>query len=91
MSTTDVFISLSTVFVAVLVIRSFLGKERLPYPPGPNGLPLIGNVFDMKSGALPQRLYAQWSREFCSRSLQLCICQLIIGATSIRCHSLEYA
>jgi len=58
--------------LAILVIIAFL-KDRqtkagnhLPYPPGPKGLPLIGNVNDMATDVTPQELYAKWGREFCS-------------------------
>jgi len=30
--------------------RDFLNKSKLPYPPGPKGLPLIGNALDFPRG-----------------------------------------
>lgn len=45
-----------------LVALYVRNKNSYPYPPGPKGLPVIGNVLDVP----PKRQwiqYAQWSRE----------------------------
>jgi len=55
----------SVVFVCVAFSLLFLGRlfrrPKLPYPPGPKGLPIVGNIYDV-----PQRYewveYAKWSK-----------------------------
>lgn len=41
-----VFVALSTFYV---FSRRFVGKSALPLPPGPKGLPIVGNVNDMNT------------------------------------------
>lgn len=57
----DVGVCAGTVIALLgLYIRQ---RNALPYPPGPKGLPLLGNVADVP----PKRQwvqYAQWAREF---------------------------
>ena len=46
--------------LAFLVMRT--GKRRLPYPPGPRRLPIIGNLFSMPSRE-EWITYVKWSKE----------------------------
>lgn len=61
----------SSYVIAALIIASTLiwkttRLSKLPYPPGPKGIPLLGNVYDIP----PRRewvTYAKWSREYGER------------------------
>ncbi|KAI6042938.1 cytochrome P450 [Pisolithus marmoratus] len=49
-----------------LVFLWFVARKRnppLPYPPGPKGFPVIGNVFDMNLKT-PQVTYAKWGETY---------------------------
>lgn len=48
---------------ATAVLVSKKNKQRLPYPPGPAGLPIIGNMLDMPND-VPWETYAQWGKEY---------------------------
>ena len=46
------------------------GKRRLPYPPGPKSLPIVGNLFSMPSEE-EWITYRKWSEESGMRSRHL--------------------
>lgn len=46
-------------FGFILLIQKFKTRNRLPLPPGPPGLPLIGNLFDMPVGK-PWETFKLW-------------------------------
>lgn len=60
------------VAAGVLGLLFALRKRRsnLPYPPGPKGLPLIGNVQDLPSER-QWLTYTHWSRQYSTSDLQL--------------------
>ena len=58
-------------FVALSLFAFFLRKchasrsrrGRLQYPPGPRGLPLLGNLFDIPQRA-PWETYTRWGKQY---------------------------
>ena len=53
-----------TSFLAVIVY--YYRKSRRRYPPGPKGLPVIGNIFDVPTGDAftSAAVYLQWSQRY---------------------------
>lgn len=68
--------------ILLLLWLTFRGKaQALPYPPGPKGLPIIGNALDIDPKA-PQLTYAEWGKTYGSFSLSCVdssLCSLILG------------
>ncbi|KAL1742446.1 cytochrome P450 [Schizophyllum fasciatum] len=72
MSLADIYLALavtSAVTVAVLLFVRRLGS-RLPLPPGPRKLPILGNLFNMPSSFEWER-YAEWARELATDIIHL--------------------
>lgn len=66
----EYFAVLLVTTVIFLFVRNKIGRSKLPYPPGPKGSFLIGNIRDIPSSH-EWITYAQWSRDFskcCSRN-----------------------
>ncbi|KAK0452912.1 cytochrome P450 [Desarmillaria tabescens] len=51
-----------TVVLTVLLIKKNLNRNG-PLPPGPSGLPILGNALDM-SGLYPWLKYTEWSKQY---------------------------
>ena len=55
--------SLVSLTLAILWIRQLLGaKSSLPLPPGPKGLPILGNLLDLASDGVHVKC-RDWSRQ----------------------------
>ena len=66
----------STAGIAVVIfIGLWLATRRknggLPYPPGPKGLPFIGNALDLNLKE-PHATYTQWAEQYGAHLLRSC-------------------
>ena len=50
--------------LATLVLRWQRGKSRPPYPPGPRGYPLIGNVLDVPQDVPIWKAFISMAQEY---------------------------
>jgi hypothetical protein len=50
------------VYASILFVK-WQRRKRIPYPPGPKGLPLIGNILDIPPGD-EWITYNQWSHKY---------------------------
>ena len=48
--------------ISVAYLKDRTGRRRLPYPPGPIRLPIVGNLFNMPSRE-EWVTYAEWSKD----------------------------
>ncbi len=64
MTNTQLLIDAGIVLAAIsLIVHFSRRKQPAPYPPGPKGYPIIGNLLDMPT-SLPWRTYMQWGEKY---------------------------
>jgi len=51
------------VFVYQITLRKRRNPAGLPYPPGPKGLPILGNIFDIPSSGYVYKAFKRFGRE----------------------------
>ena len=56
-------IGLLAVFTAFLLFRFLTKRSGAAHPPGPKGLPIVGNLYDVPSSS-EWLAYQRWAREF---------------------------
>ena len=49
-----------SVWLAIRIIR---GRANPPYPPGPRGLPILGNMLDIDTNE-PHVTYTEWGKTY---------------------------
>ncbi|TEB11285.1 cytochrome P450 [Coprinellus micaceus] len=69
--TTTVLVGISGI-VTVLAYRKLKAKGRLPLPPGPPGLPIVGNIFDIPEEDFWWK-YKEWSDQYGSDVIYLSV------------------
>lgn len=60
-----IFVGVALAGSALLVPWALRPRSRLPYPPGPKGLPIIGNLLDMpkeKVAETNERRYREYGK-----------------------------
>ena len=45
--------------LGIYLLRQLFGQRRPPLPPGPKGIPILGNVFDMPRTKEPE-VFTEW-------------------------------
>ena len=59
----ELIVLLAALLVAAVALQAHLRRRRYRLPPGPKGLPILGNKYD-----IPEKYewlaYERWSREF---------------------------
>ncbi|KAI0761422.1 cytochrome P450 [Irpex lacteus] len=64
MTNTQLLVDAGIVLAAIsLIVHFSRRKQPAPYPPGPKGYPIIGNLLDMPT-SLPWRTYMQWGEKY---------------------------
>jgi hypothetical protein len=68
----DIFLGAFTFLFCLAWFAWYASKKRLPYPPGPKCLPIVGNLFNMPSRE-EWVTYRKWSEE-CGMTRMLSRC-----------------
>ena len=64
-------LSISSIVALLTVKRLLNARRRLPLPPGPPGLPIVGNVFDIPEEDFWWK-YKEWGDQYGSSPYHIC-------------------
>lgn len=71
--------------VGVYLVKNIISRpSTAPYPPGPKGLPLVGNALDMPTSQ-EWKTYAQWGNRWGKVFLLVRILSLCLLSLSVAC------
>lgn len=81
-SATDMDALLLGALVALLVALSAYHsrRNRFPLPPGPKGLPIVGNAWDLPGDGREWLTYQRWSHEYSTDAPMMDVGMLLISA-----------
>ncbi|RPD65871.1 cytochrome P450 [Lentinus tigrinus ALCF2SS1-7] len=87
-SSADLLISSLCVLSSLWLWARSRRARQLPHPPGPRGLPLVGNLFDIPSPqAFPWETYLEWGRQHDSAIIRVSA----LGMNVVVANTLEVA
>ena len=87
MASLPVMYGIVLLLVSYLIRKLLFTKKRLPLPPGPNGLPIIGNIAD-----LPPKGGLEWQHWLKHKDLYGPLSSVtVFGQTIVLLHDLETA
>ena len=55
--------AVTVALIVAFVVAALLGRRKRPLPPGPKGIPILGNIFDVPK-AREWLAYQEWARQY---------------------------
>ena len=58
--------------LSLLILRNIFRKQERKLPPGPPGLPIVGNFFDIPRGGPQWLIYEAWGKTYSTLNFYRC-------------------